>query len=112
MSKIVVVGQKTQELNVKIICSNLGYSVEMSYAPNIVRGRGHHTNAQKIASIIAMRLAAFLRPENMGRLQDEERLEQAASASASGGADEVSTIGQADHGVDAGVAEYPASTGP
>jgi len=106
MPKIIVVGQKTQELNVKITCSNLGYSVEMNYAPNIVRGRGHHTNAQKIASIIAMRLAAFLRPENMGRLQDEERLEQAAST------DGTSTSGRADHGRDAPDRECPASTGP
>jgi len=110
MSKIVVVGQKTQELNVKITCSNLGYSVEMSYEPNMNRGRGHHTNAQKIASIIAMRLATFLRPENMGRLQDEERLEQAASAE--GRIDEVQAPGHADHGSDAPDAECEASQGP
>jgi len=111
MPKIVVIGGGgRQDLNVKISCSNLGYSVEMSYEPNMNRGRGHHTNAQKIASIIAMRLATFLRPENMGRLQDEERLEQAASAEA--GIDEVSTPGHADYGGDAPDAECEAGEGP
>lgn len=110
MSKIVIIGQKTQDLNVKITCSNLGYSVEMSYEPNITRGVGHHTNAQKIASIIAMRLATFLRPENMERLQDEERLEQAASAEGARG--EVQAPGHADYGGDAPDTECEAGEGP
>lgn len=110
MPKIVVVGQKTQSLNVKITCSNLGYSVEMSYEPNMNRGRGHHTNAQKMASIIAMRLAAFLRPENMKEMADGERLEEALRTEAEGR--EVQPAAEVDNGEHGRVVEYPASTGP
>lgn len=110
MSKIITIKPGRQELNVKVSCSNLGYSVEMSYEPNIDRGVGHHTNAQKMASIIAMRLAAFLRPENMERLRDEERLGEALRAEAERG--QVQPAAEADTGDDGRVDECPQGEGP
>lgn len=63
---------KAQTVNVKVTCSGAGYSVEIGYEPAMPKGRGHFSHQQKMASIIAMRIAALLRPEAIEKAQAAE----------------------------------------